>query len=607
MRLKLADDLTLPADAATQTFLIVGKRGSGKSSTAKRMAEQFHHAGVPFVVIDPVDKWHGLKSSADGKHPGLPVYVFGGSHADLPLEPAGGTLVADTIVEHRISAVLAIKTWSSTDRARFLIDFTARLFQKNTEPLHVFMEEAHEIAPQRVFHGQERMLHHVERLWKLGRSSGLGGSAITQRPASLNKDITTQAEVLIVHRTIGPQDVAAVKEWIKYHSVSDEILSRLSSLRTGEAIFWAPDFPEDKPIGLREVHVLMPETFDSFKTPKAGERAIEPKALAPVDLDRLRKNMAATIEKAKADDPRELRKRILELEAELRQRVKGVLMTGKAPKVREVPILKDGHVKRLEVIFHGAEKLSDRTAAAIAELAKAAAAVRDDIRSRLPLSALTSPAQAFAHGRSALALARAGATPVRGSHGADPVRVSPQPDTWKFAVEPEPGDRGPARFPIGKSPKKVGGPHNAGVDNVQQRILDTIAMLNVRRLPLSREAIARWMSVHPRGGRYNRALAALRAAEHLEGLQLTDSGLKLAHGPAETGLEGALRALPDETKRRVLQAVVDSASYLSKEELAEKLGVHPRGGRFNRDLAWLRTMGVITDRGPIAATEGLER
>jgi hypothetical protein len=39
-------------------------------------------------------------------------------------------------------------------------------------------------------------------------------------------------------------------------------------------------------------------------------KPVEPKNLADVDLDALKGQMAATIEKAKADDPRELRKQI---------------------------------------------------------------------------------------------------------------------------------------------------------------------------------------------------------------------------------------------------------------------------------------------------------
>jgi hypothetical protein len=318
--LRLAADLALPLEAATQTFLVVGKRNSGKSSTAKRLAEQLVRAGVPVVVVDPVDRWWGLKAARDGKNPGLKVHVFGGTHADLPLEPTGGALIADVLVEHRISAVLAVRQWTEADKARFLADFAARLFQRNTRPLHLVLEEAHEAAPQQPWKGDERMLHHVNRIWKLGRNNGIGGTAVTQRPASLNKNVTTQAEILVLHRTIGPQDVAAVRDWIRYHGEREDVLAELAGLKTGECFVWAPDFPEAEPIGLKRVRILEPDTFDSFATPKVGEERQEPKELAAVDIARLRGQMAATMERAKQDDPRELKRRVAELEADAKKR-----------------------------------------------------------------------------------------------------------------------------------------------------------------------------------------------------------------------------------------------------------------------------------------------
>ena len=238
--IRLAKNLGLPADIATQTTLIVGKRGSGKTSTGVRLIEQLGHAGIPFVVLDPADTWYGLKSSRDGRRPGLDVYVFGGRHRDVPLEPTAGKLIAEVLVEHRISMVLAIKEFSNRERARFVTDFCQELVRRNTEPLHVVLEEAHEVAPQSDFRGAEEMLGAVKRLWKLGRSSGIGGSAITQRPAALHKDITTQAEILIVHRTIGPQDVAAVRQWINLcfqcavilASAPDEVAGLLSKAKS---------------------------------------------------------------------------------------------------------------------------------------------------------------------------------------------------------------------------------------------------------------------------------------------------------------------------------------------------------------------------------------
>jgi hypothetical protein len=558
--LHLGHGLTLPIEAATQTFLVVGKRGSGKSNTAAVLAEQFFHAGVPFVVVDPTDTWWGLKSSKDGKGPGLSVYIFGGRHADVPLEATVGTTIADVLVEHRISAVLSIKHLPGRERGRFVADLTRQLFQKNTEPLHIFLEEAHEVAPQNPFKGEEEMLGHVARIWKLGRSSGLGGSAITQRPASLSKNITTQAEILIVHRTLGPQDVAAIREWIRYHGEREEILAELSTLKTGEAFIWAPDFPEGHPIGLKRVMMHQRETFDSAATPKTGERRAEPKALAPVDLERLRTKMAATIERAKAEDPRELRRQLAEVKAQLAKAEKTVPARKEKRVAVKVNVLNEPLVRRLEVATRRAKKTAERRAKV----------VQVDVE---------------AQGRLLAAL--------EGLRG----RLEEVRRSWPAAG---PGRIIPARrIPTTDLPAE-------GLDGPQQRILDTILMLVTRGIPLSREAVARWQDLHPNGGRYNRGLASLRAAGYLDGLTLTSLGMQHAR-PRDTGSDAALAALPDESKRRILIAIIKAGRALSREALAELLELHPNGGRFNRDLAWLRTMGVIPERGAITPMEGLFR
>jgi hypothetical protein len=68
----------------------------------------------------------------------------------------------------------------------------------------------------------------------------------------------------------------------------------------------------------RQVEVRKRHTFDSSAMPKVEERAREPRARAEVETDRLRQRMAATIERAVAEDPKQLqRTRITELEGEL--------------------------------------------------------------------------------------------------------------------------------------------------------------------------------------------------------------------------------------------------------------------------------------------------
>jgi hypothetical protein len=50
------------------------------------MAEEVAAAKQCFCAIDLKGDWYGLKSTADGKHAGIPIVVFDGDHADVPIE-----------------------------------------------------------------------------------------------------------------------------------------------------------------------------------------------------------------------------------------------------------------------------------------------------------------------------------------------------------------------------------------------------------------------------------------------------------------------------------------------------------------------------------------
>jgi DNA helicase HerA-like ATPase len=110
--LKLAKDLSLPLDAATQTFAFIARKGAGKTYTAGKLVELLLDAGVQVVVLDTVGNWYGLRMSADGKGTGFDVPVLGGLRGDIPLEAAGGALIADIVVETGRSMVLDASQWS---------------------------------------------------------------------------------------------------------------------------------------------------------------------------------------------------------------------------------------------------------------------------------------------------------------------------------------------------------------------------------------------------------------------------------------------------------------------------------------------------------------
>ena len=67
--LHFAADFSIPAEAVTQTFAILAKRGVGKTYTASVLVEELLKAGLHAVVVDPIGVWWGLRASADGKRP----------------------------------------------------------------------------------------------------------------------------------------------------------------------------------------------------------------------------------------------------------------------------------------------------------------------------------------------------------------------------------------------------------------------------------------------------------------------------------------------------------------------------------------------------------
>ncbi len=620
--LKLAKDLSLPLDAVTQTFLIVGKRGSGKSNTAARFVEQLHRARLPFVVLDPVDTWWGLKADRDGGR-GLDVYVFGGRKQDLPLEAGGGALIAEVLCEHRMSMVLSVKHLSGRERSKFMVAFAQTLFQKwGGGPLHVVLEEAHELAPQmggratNDTDGEAAMLGAFKRLWKLGRAAGIGGTAVTQRPASLSKDITTQSEILIAHRTIGPQDVAAIGQWVKYHGEREDILAELPSLPTGEAFIWAPEFPEGKPLGLQRTTVLLRETFDSASTPKVGESRVEPKELAPVDLDRLRTKMAATIEKAKQDDPKELKKQLAAVRQELAksQQVAAKPVQASAPGKIE-PVLTDSDRTALaelaSLLRETARTFSggDAGSAAVFQQRAEDAVVEAFTRLRRELSDLV----VARHERFAERLEKAGFQRILDK--LDRVTVTPKhpterPGQARSLPAAQPGRASVATRPAPR--QAVDGSGDEGIGNTGlRRMMIALAQRN----GLSARQLALRSGMSASGGSFRTYLSKGRVNGWINGdshrIELTDAGVTAlgAYDPLPEGVDLQaywLNELGNTGAAALLRALCEAYPRgLSQDDLAEKTGMSRAGGSFRTYLSRLRTLELIQGKGELRASEEL--
>jgi uncharacterized protein len=316
--LRISRDLALPLDFATKTAAILAQRRKGKTYAASVIAEEMVAARQPFVALDPTGAWWGLRASADGESDGLPVVILGGQHADLPLDRTTGRLVADLVVDEPGFYVVDFSMFESGEAERqFAVDFAERLYRAKGQPgkdfpLHLFVDEADRFIPQTIRKGtgetSPRLLGAFEAIVRRGGLRGLGSTLISQRAAVVNKNVLEMIDVLIVLRTIGPNDRDSVDGYVKAHGSDEqrrELLGSLASLALGEAWVWEPGA---EPSLFERVRIRERRTFNSSATPKPGERRVEPRRLAPVDLEKYRERMAATIEKAKADDPRELRK-----------------------------------------------------------------------------------------------------------------------------------------------------------------------------------------------------------------------------------------------------------------------------------------------------------
>jgi hypothetical protein len=336
--------ITIPINAATKTFAILAKRGAGKSYTGAVMAEEFAKVNIPFVVFDPIDVWWGLRLAADGKSKGLPVVVFGLEHADIKLDRDMGRRIARAVVEKNVSCVISTFGMPKTAQRHLIAEFSEELLNINNTPRHIFIEEAHEFVPQRVFGGLGKTFNAVSNLIVMGRNRGIGVTLINQRAATLNKDVLTQIDTLLAFRNVSPQDRKALKEWVEHHEAEgdfDQFMKSLPSLPTGEGWIWSPEF-----LGIFErIKIRKRETFhpdrekigDTFKMPELDTVDVE-NFIAEFSKEVLKKEKKGSVVEDPPVVPQESkdRERINELESQL--------------------IVKDGEIRRLKTIIESVQR-----------------------------------------------------------------------------------------------------------------------------------------------------------------------------------------------------------------------------------------------------------
>lgn len=283
----------IPSDFVARTLAIIGARGSGKSTAATVIAEELCKQSLPWMALDPVGVWWGLRAGATAGSKGYPVVVFGGQRGDLPLDKGSGRKIAEACIEAAVFAVIDLSQHSKTVWRMIVRDFMGALQElRPTQPRHVFLEETPEFIPQKASHQLgEECKEICERLVRLGRNWGYGATLLSQRPATIDKDALSQVDNLLVMRTSGAHDRKALREWIQAHAIEadlEKVLDSLASLPDGAGWLWSPQWLKI----LERIQVRRRETFHPGETRTVGSKA-QAVELAPVDefVARVRKEL----------------------------------------------------------------------------------------------------------------------------------------------------------------------------------------------------------------------------------------------------------------------------------------------------------------------------
>lgn len=570
---------TLPLEFATRTIAIVGIRGAGKTNTAGVIVEELLDRNLPVVVIDPTDAWWGLRSE-------YPVFIFGGSHADVPLAETDGKVVAQFVVTENVPVILSLRHLRKGAQRRFVTEFCEELYHlkgqdKNRTSLTVFIDEAPLFVPQKVIGEVARTVGAVEDLIARGRNAGFGVGLISQRPATINKDVLTQADAIITHRITSPQDRRALGEWFEENASSEkqrEILASLSTLPSGRAWVWAPVLDVMEEVQIRKRH-----TFDSSATPKIGEVVAAPKKLTEVNLDVLKSKMGAALQQAKDSDPRELKLRVdtVTRAADAAQKTHAQIVAKLQAQIQKLetspmmtPILTNDDRQLLEMVVTDAGAL----------------------RSRM---------EVFTHRATTILTA----VDTRQNHAGMSLHIGkPLTAVDRVAASGLLIDRGiaPAK-PLPVPPQLS----DAKLSKAERALLTVL----VQRRPntSTRAQISILSGYSSNSSSFANALGALRTHGYIHGsgdvLSATAEGVEAAGEvstlPTGEASQAVWYAKLGKAERILLQALVEAyPREMTKEELSAASGYSSNSSSFANALGTLRTLELVT-RGPIRASEHL--
>lgn len=575
-----------PPAVLSKHIAFLGMTGSGKTSTNKLAVE--HIAQDPrarVCILDTVKSdWWGITSNAAGTGPGLPFTILGGPHGHIPLHESAGAAVGRVVASGALRlSIIDMADFGPGGIQKFFNDFAPALMRANKDPLHLVMEEAHELAPKEKSQvaGETMAVYHAKKLATAGRSKGIRLMPATQRVQSLHNAVLGSCDTVIVHRMIYPADQEPVLKWlrgsVKDKKLRDEIEQSLPHLADGEGWMLSGSARI-----LRRLQFPRIWTFDNTSTPEYGD-ALRDITSHPIDRDALQRLLGDAVKEAAENDPKVLRARIRELET----RPAGDSQWSRA-EVLEMGRAEGRRAGIEEGREQGAREMAARLREPLQRYIEDTQAIQASVHAMMPTAVFVQP----------------------GMQPGDKIDLPPIPRSIVASEEVI-----AAHESINRSRASALRLAANGLKPVEQRILNAVAELEQIGAEAPRREmvcfLAGYSNVTSTG--FAKAMGAMSSAGHVSStggyVVLTDSGRKLAQPPPRPRtpkeLQDRISELLEPVCGRVLQPLISVyPKALPRDEVASRAGYsNVTSTGFAKAIGRLSSLGFVRypQRGMVAA------
>jgi hypothetical protein len=575
MKFEIGEGATVKLDALLSTRLMAqANSGGGKSWLLRRLLEQTH-GRVQQFVIDPEGEFATLRQKFD--------YVLAAKNGgDTLAEPRAAKLLAERLLQLRVSAILDIQELKPTERIEFVQVFLESLIDAPKSlwrPALVVIDEAHVFCPQG---GDAASSIAVRDLCARGRKRGYCAVLATQRISKLHKDAVAECNNKLIGRASLDVDMKRCADELGF---SKGRMSELRSLKPGEFFAYGPAI-ETRPVsGARAVSGIVARVHVGpviTQHPKVGARRMRSKA-APPPTRKIRKmlpklsDLPAEAEQA-LTTTKQLRAKVVELTNDLRES-QNRTPEGKPQRV-EVQVIKPKTVRQLAQLVAAFDRSTRALAGGTTGIARLLGKADE-------VGGIIAGAVASVTGG---ATGRAVTQAARGGKHAIPVELAAE----------------------------VQAAANNSLAKPERRLLDALAWFEAIGVRTPEQPAVAFMAGYTYGsGAYNNPRGQLKKKGLItyhsnNQVELTASGRASANYPPRHELatasqlhQSVLARLP-QPEQRLLKPLIESwPKAMDQRELSGKAGYAFNSGAFNNPRGRLKSLGLIDypDKGQIVARD----